>query len=87
MNQEEARAMTYDEVEKKFGIVKGESRISYGIEYFDTLEAALEFDKFVKIRGDRYNGGYYHGTTCGRDYSHDHVDKETGKKLFAVTVR
>jgi hypothetical protein len=87
IGRKEAEALTDDEIVKEFGIVKSESRISYGIEYFETLEQALDFDKFVQVRGDRYNGGYYDGTTCGRDYAHDHVDKETGKQLYAVTVR
>lgn len=71
---------------RKFNPVKSDSRICFGIEWFATEEEAEAFGEEVRKRGDRYNGGWFHGMACGRDYSFDHVDKETSKKLYAVTT-
>jgi|TARA_R110000824_G_scaffold120382_5_gene275685 hypothetical protein len=72
--------------ERKFNPVKSDSRTCFGIEWFETEEEAEAFAKAIQKRGDRYNGGWCHGTACGRDYGFDHVDKETSKKLYAVTT-
>lgn len=46
--------------------------------------AAEEADQWTKAQGNEYNGGMFHGMSCGRDKTWDHVDKE-GRKLYAVT--
>jgi hypothetical protein len=64
--------------------VKTESRICFGIAYFKTEAEADEAARQVRQRGETYNGGFFHGMSCGRDSSFDHVD-ETYGKVFAVT--
>ena len=66
--------------------VKSDSRNCFGINWFATEEEAIEYDEIVRERGDCYNGGWYHGMSCGRCPSFDHVDEETGQRLFAVTI-
>lgn len=66
--------------------VKTDGRICFGIAYFKTKKDAATFAKFIAERGDTYNGGFFHGMSCGRDPDFDHVDKELGK-LYAVTTR
>ena len=65
--------------------VKYDSRICFGIAFFETMEHADEYAAEVKRKGLTYNGGFFHGMPCGRDTTWDHVDKETGKQLYAVT--
>ena len=65
--------------------VKRDSRICFGIAYFSTEADAEAYAGHVWAMGYTYNGGFYHGRACGRDKSFDHVDKETGKNLYAVT--
>lgn len=71
---------------KDFDPVKSDSRNCFGIEWFATKEEAVAYDKEVRKRGDTYNGGWYHGAACGRAPEFDHIDKETGQQLFAVTI-
>jgi len=66
--------------------VKYDGRICFAIEYFATEEDAKVYAKHVRDRGDTYNGGWSHGAPCGRATSFDHVDKETGQQLYAVTI-
>jgi hypothetical protein len=66
--------------------VKHDSRICFGIDYFATEAEAEAAAAIVRERGDTYNGGYFDGMPCGRDSGFDHVDSDTGKKLYAVTV-
>lgn len=65
--------------------VKHDSRICFGIAYFATEEDADAYAAVVKEQGLTYNGGWFHGMPCGRDKAFDHVDKETGQQLYAVT--
>ena len=65
--------------------VEMDSRICFGIHYFNTADDAEAYAKVVSGRGDTYNGGYNHGRGCGRDESWDYTNK-AGVKLFAVTV-
>jgi hypothetical protein len=65
--------------------VKTDSRICFGIEYFDNETDADRFAIAVRERGDTYNGGWLHGMRCGRDKSFDHIDADLGQ-LYAVTV-
>jgi hypothetical protein len=67
--------------------VKYSGRGAMGIEYFETEEDAEAAARIVTERGDKYHGGWYHGEPCGRESDRDYVDKETGKKLYAVTTR
>jgi hypothetical protein len=65
--------------------VKHETRICFSIAWFDSEKDAALYDKHVRKLGLTYNGGWFHGMSCGRDKTWDHVDKTTGRKLFAVT--
>lgn len=65
--------------------VKRDSRICFAIAYFATEADADWYAVDVQRRGRAYNGGYFHGMPCGRDTKFDHVDPETGVKLYAVT--
>jgi hypothetical protein len=65
--------------------VKTDSRICFGIKYFASEEEASRYAEWVKARELTYNGGFYHGMPCGRETVWDHIDKATGRKLYAVT--
>lgn len=65
--------------------VEMDSRICFGIHFFDTEEKAKAYGEAIRLRGDTYNGGYSHGASCGRDKSWDYVRKD-GVKLYGVTV-
>lgn len=67
--------------------VKKSSRTCFGIEWYATRAEAIARSAFVVKRGDRVNGGYFHGQPCGRASWFDEVDHETGQCLFAVKVR
>lgn len=62
------------------------ARSCFGIEYFDTIEKATAYAEYISLRGDTYNGGFFHGMACGRDAGFDYKTKE-GVQLFAVTTR
>jgi hypothetical protein len=64
--------------------VKIDSRICFGIAYFQTEDDAMKYDAHVRAKGYTYNGGWMDGAPCGRDRTWDHVDPELGP-LFAVT--
>lgn len=64
--------------------VKIESRIAFGIAWFQSEEDAQLYAAEVKRRGVTYNGGFFHGMPCGRDSTWDYVDTELGQ-LYAVT--
>ena len=63
---------------------KRDSRICFGIAFFKTEEEADRYAKFMGVSGRTYNGGYFHGTSCGREKDRDIVDAELGQ-LYAVT--
>jgi hypothetical protein len=65
--------------------VRLDSRICFSLAYFATEADAIEGGRLSAKAGNTYNGGYFHGMPCGRDRGHDHVDKDTGKMLYAVT--
>lgn len=65
---------------------KTESRICFGIAYFKSEDNANRFHDHVREQGDTKNGGWFHGTPCGRDTGFDYVDDELGQ-LYAVTTR
>lgn len=67
-------------------LVKHDSRTAFGINFYDSEEEAVEQGAKVRASGQTYNGGYFHGRPCGRDATWDHTDRETGQKLYAVTV-
>lgn len=74
---------------EKLGIppqpVKRESRICFGISWFSTEEEAMQYSTFGKEMGNTYNGGFYHGMSCGRSRSFDIKDDGGKTILFAVT--
>lgn len=65
--------------------IKYDSRICFGIDYYDDESEAKREGNKVRESGATYNGGFYHGRPCGRDDSWDYFDKKLGKKLYAVT--
>jgi hypothetical protein len=65
--------------------VKTEGRICFGLEWYATEAEAEVRTKEVRESGQRYNGGFYHGSACGREKGFDYVDKEHGP-LFAVVA-
>lgn len=65
--------------------VKSESRVCFGIKWFDSEADAVTFGEWVTGSGQRYNGGFYDGMLCGRDSAFDFTDAD-GRRLFAVTV-
>jgi len=74
-------------VENEAGLtVEIDSRICFGIAYYRSEEAAAFASAAVAARGDTYNGGWFHGMSCGRDTRWDYVSPEHGP-LFAVTTR
>lgn len=66
--------------------VKHDSRICFGIDYFASEADAKAAAAIVRKRGDTYNGGFLDGMPCGRDSGFDHIDRDTGEKVYAVTV-
>lgn len=64
---------------------KIDSRICFGISYFDNEKDADTYAAHVRSLGLTYNGGWFHGMPCGRDKSFDHIEKDTGVQLYAVT--
>jgi hypothetical protein len=71
-----------------FGKVKGrwsyDGRISLSVLYFEKKEEADKIAKEVVKQGCTYNGGWFHGKSCGRETAFDYQDKE-GTKWYAVT--
>jgi hypothetical protein len=63
---------------------KYDSRICFGIAYFTTEADADRYAAHVHEQGRTYNGGYFHGMSCGREKKWDHVDPKLGQ-LYAVT--
>lgn len=59
------------------------SRTCFGIAWFYNIHEAEKYSEFVKKAGHTYNGGYFHGMSCGRDPGFDTTGPEG--KLFAVT--
>ena len=65
------------------GFVKHDSRICFGIDWFDTLEAAQAAHAAVQAAGRTYNGGWFDGMPCGRNTGFD--SEHEGRKIYAVT--
>lgn len=65
--------------------VKTDTRICFGIAYYATEAEAKQADQVAREKFMTYNGGYFHGMACGRDKTWDHVDRDTGQQLYAVT--
>jgi hypothetical protein len=63
-----------------------DSRSCFGIKFFDTIEKATAYAEYISLRGDTYNGGFFHGMSCGRDAGFDYKTKD-GVQLFAVSTR
>jgi dienelactone hydrolase len=64
--------------------VKVDSRICFSIKYFAAEADADAYAAWVRKQGITYNGGFFHGMSCGRDTTWDHVDPKLGQ-LYAVT--
>jgi hypothetical protein len=60
-----------------------DSRICFGIAWFKDEAEAKKYSEYVSSHGHTYNGGWYHGMPCGRDYGFDFV--KDGVKYYAVT--
>lgn len=65
-------------------VVRHDSRIAFGIDFFATEEEADRAAAIVRERDDRYNGGWWDGYPCGRAREFDHTYE--GRKIYAVTV-
>ena len=65
------------------GFVRHDSRICFGIDYFDSEENAQAAHVAVRASGRTYNGGWFDGMPCGRDTGFDYVND--GQKFYAVT--
>ena len=63
------------------------SRICFSILWFATEAEADAAHKFVRKRGDYYNGGYMHGMACGRNTGFDRRNEAGDKIAYAVTTR
>ena len=66
-------------------IVKHDSRICFGLEYYATEEEAEKRAKQVRKLGYTYNGGFFDGMPCGREKQFDHDDPKHGR-LYAVST-
>lgn len=64
-------------------IVKRSDGICYGFVWFESDEDARRYGELNKKLGLTVNGGWYHGHPLIREVSRDHVDEESGKKLYA----
>lgn len=62
-----------------------DSRSCFGVYYYDSEMKADVASLAVRLRGDSYNGGWFHGMPCKRDKSFDEKNKD-GVNLYAVTV-
>jgi len=67
-----------DTLLKRLGKMAGhpadiDSRICFGIHFFDTEEKARYATLITKVQGNTYNGGWFHGMPCGRDTSFDYI--------------
>ena len=70
---------------KLSGPAKIDSRICFGIIFCSSEADAEKLAKRVEARGDTYNGGWLHGTPCGREPNRDCTD-ESGTRWYAVTT-
>lgn len=61
-----------------------DSRICFGIIYFNNNDDARTCDKRVRGQGLTYNGGFFHGMPCGREPDRDYTDAN-GVRWYAVT--
>jgi hypothetical protein len=50
-----------------------DSRICFGIHFYDTEEKARYATLITQVQGNTYNGGWFHGMACGRDTSFDYI--------------
>lgn len=50
-----------------------DSRICFGIHFYDSEEKAGYAALITRILGNSYNGGWFHGMPCNRDTSFDYV--------------
>lgn len=53
-----------------------DSRICFGIEFYDSEEKANLGNIISRLMGNTYNGGWFHGMSCGRDTDFDYVVTE-----------
>lgn len=50
-----------------------DSRICFGIHFYDSEEKARYATLITQVQGNTYNGGWFHGMACGRDTSFDYI--------------
>jgi alkanesulfonate monooxygenase SsuD/methylene tetrahydromethanopterin reductase-like flavin-dependent oxidoreductase (luciferase family) len=50
-----------------------DSRICFGIHFYDSEEKARYATLITQVQGNTYNGGWFHGMACGRDTSFDYT--------------
>lgn len=65
-------------------MVDSESRICFALEWYDSEEEADKRGEQIRAQGDTINGGWNHGSPCGRAPVFDReVDGDT---WYAVTT-
>lgn len=64
--------------------VKTEQRNSFGLAWFTSEADALAYEADVRRRKLVQNGGWFHGSACGRASQFDYHDAALGR-LYAVT--
>jgi hypothetical protein len=66
--------------------VDQESRICFGIVWLATEADARVWDQHVRDTGQTYNGGFFHGMSCGRDSGFDRKNPDGTVTGYAVTT-
>lgn len=61
-----------------------DGRCAFALEWYDDEAEAEARGREVREAGHTYNGGWFHGTPCGREPRFDTT--RDGKTLYAVTV-
>ena len=81
MNRED-----FDKPKQIFGemAARTEDRTCFSIAYYPSEEEAGKAGSQVRLAGRTYNGGFFHGESCGREPARDYETKN-GERRFAVT--
>jgi hypothetical protein len=80
----EATAMYLPKGYKLKGKVRYQGRICFALQYFSVEADAKACAKQVAKEGRTYNGGFFHGMSCGRESQFDHTTDD-GVKWYAVS--
>jgi hypothetical protein len=61
------------------------NHICHGVYFYMTEWQAEAAGYAVRLQNQKVVGGFFHGMPCGRDATHDHVDKQYGL-VYGVTI-